>query len=344
MTRDNPATTELKMSDISIALSSILQKFVSKLVGNDLSRHCLGIGFSIFLHLAVLGAYLALSALDQPEVLEIREITFMDEVYEPEPMQIRPEKSTPENRDRMEENHISGSPGMVAENVISENVSSERISLGERLDMPRKQAPINLAKTSPVALAKTNSDILKISPARGTKLDNRVANPGAPLSLESKGDLALSNHNSATPLNLDKTTDPYVTLARTEIGAAPIISGQKTAAADKPEKSSNPTLFGPRETSTYITGQLASRKIVQRLVPEFPLWAKRQGVGASISLSFAVMENGQVKENVVVVRTSGSRQWDKAVIEALNKWRFEPLSINGRQDQTGIITFQFVIE
>jgi TonB family protein len=56
------------------------------------------------------------------------------------------------------------------------------------------------------------------------------------------------------------------------------------------------------------------------------------------------MENGTVKENVIIERTSGSLQWDQMVIAALKNWEFVALPGKGlRQDQTGVITFQFVI-
>ena len=56
------------------------------------------------------------------------------------------------------------------------------------------------------------------------------------------------------------------------------------------------------------------------------------------------MENGNVKENVIVERTSGSSDWDQLVIQSLKKWKFIALNNSGiRNDQTGVITFQFVI-
>ena len=114
------------------------------------------------------------------------------------------------------------------------------------------------------------------------------------------------------------------------------------AVDDEPKKEEN--LLKPKETQTIITGALANRKVLKRVIPPFPRWAKIQGVGATISLRFTVMENGTVKENVIIERTSGSLQWDQMVISALKKWQFVPLKSGGlRQDQTGVITFQFVI-
>ena len=100
----------------------------------------------------------------------------------------------------------------------------------------------------------------------------------------------------------------------------------------------------PKKTQTYITGPLANREIIDKTVPSFPLWAKAQGVGASISLRFTVMENGTVKENIIVERTSGSSEWDQLVVQSLKKWKFAALDQSDiRHDQTGMITFQFVI-
>ena len=99
-----------------------------------------------------------------------------------------------------------------------------------------------------------------------------------------------------------------------------------------------------KQTQTFISGQLANRQIISKKVPAFPVWAQHQGVGATISLRFTVMENGKVKENIIVERTSGSREWDRMVIEALRTWQFVALgNLDKRFDQTGVITFQFVI-
>ncbi|MCG8607366.1 energy transducer TonB, partial [bacterium] len=88
----------------------------------------------------------------------------------------------------------------------------------------------------------------------------------------------------------------------------------------------------------------SAREIFQKDIPSFPRFAKRKGVGTTITLQFTVLPNGQVRENTAVVRTSGSAAWDDVVIRSLKRWRFTPLADGVRQDQTGTITFQFVID
>ena len=111
-----------------------------------------------------------------------------------------------------------------------------------------------------------------------------------------------------------------------------------------PEQKKDTPELKPQETQTIITGVLANRKILKKVIPPFPRWAKMQGISATISLNFTVMENGVVKENVIVNRTSGSLQWDKIVIAALKNWQFVPLDNKGiREDQSGVITFQFIL-
>ena len=112
----------------------------------------------------------------------------------------------------------------------------------------------------------------------------------------------------------------------------------------EPKKPMDMGNMKPRQTETFISGPLANRKIINKIVPPFPRWAKTKGVGATIALRFTVMEDGSIRENVLVERTSGSREWDQLVIAALKKWQFAALETNGaRKDQTGVITFQFVI-
>ncbi|MCX5781838.1 MAG: TonB family protein [Elusimicrobia bacterium] len=100
-----------------------------------------------------------------------------------------------------------------------------------------------------------------------------------------------------------------------------------------------------KKAPVEISGPLEKRKVVSAYVPQYPEWAKRQGLEADISLRFFVNASGSVTPDISVVITSGYRELDQLCIESLRKWVFVPLSSNESQiDQWGIITIRFRLE
>jgi TonB family protein len=92
-----------------------------------------------------------------------------------------------------------------------------------------------------------------------------------------------------------------------------------------------------------ITGPLADRKIVNRVVPEYPEWARSKGIESAVVLQFTVGPDGAVKDNVLVVRTSGYPQLDEVAVHALLQWKFVPLAADQYRDEVGAITFNFSV-
>ncbi|HVZ80921.1 MAG TPA: TonB family protein [bacterium] len=100
---------------------------------------------------------------------------------------------------------------------------------------------------------------------------------------------------------------------------------------------------GAPEGSPNIEGELAARAIKRRVDPAYPDWARKQGIEAMVKFRMVVLPNGLLKENELQLeQTSGYRELDRVVYEALIQWEFEPLSSNLPQaDQSGVITFSF---
>lgn len=90
-----------------------------------------------------------------------------------------------------------------------------------------------------------------------------------------------------------------------------------------------------------LVGPVADRKLLSFARPVYPEWAKREGVEATVRLWFVVLESGTVKENIVVQKTSGYRDFDGNAIDALRTWRFEPLRRDVVGEQWGEITFRY---
>ena len=90
-----------------------------------------------------------------------------------------------------------------------------------------------------------------------------------------------------------------------------------------------------------LTGPVADRNLISHRMPQYPEWAKRDGVEASVSLYFIVLPSGEVKENILVQKTSGFSDFDDRAVAALRQWKFEPLSGGKTGEQWGSITFNF---
>jgi len=91
-----------------------------------------------------------------------------------------------------------------------------------------------------------------------------------------------------------------------------------------------------------IEGQLSARGIKRKVFPSYPDWAKRQGVEGTVKYRISVLPNGLLRDNAALDQTSGYREMDKIVYDALIQWEFEPLPPEvGQVEQEGVITFIF---
>ncbi|UCF04103.1 MAG: TonB family protein [bacterium] len=90
-----------------------------------------------------------------------------------------------------------------------------------------------------------------------------------------------------------------------------------------------------------LAGPVADRQLVSHRLPDYPEWAKSEGVEATVKLYFVVLPNGRVKENIMIQKTSGFQDFDRNAIEALLTWRFESLKGGETGEQWGSITFNF---
>ncbi len=99
-----------------------------------------------------------------------------------------------------------------------------------------------------------------------------------------------------------------------------------------------------RKIKVEISGSIAGRKILSRILPQYPSWAAERGVQAVITVKVEVEPDGTVRRNVIVIGTSGYPQWDNIVKRAVLSWKFAPLPSGSNVIQSGYITFRFVLE
>jgi len=63
--------------------------------------------------------------------------------------------------------------------------------------------------------------------------------------------------------------------------------------------------------------------------PTYPARALRNGEQGTVMVSAEISENG-IPSTVEVARSSGSRQLDRAAVDAVRRWRFRPAMADGR--------------
>jgi TonB family protein len=90
-----------------------------------------------------------------------------------------------------------------------------------------------------------------------------------------------------------------------------------------------------------LIGPVADRPVLHHTLPDYPEWAKHDGVEGNVTLYFVVRADGSVRENVLVQRTAGFEDFDENARAALRAWRFEPLRGGRTGEQWGTITFQY---
>lgn len=92
-----------------------------------------------------------------------------------------------------------------------------------------------------------------------------------------------------------------------------------------------------------IGGPAATRGILYFEYPTYPEWAEKKGIESRVKLKFWVSPDGYVDE--VIVEQRGYLQLDNLAVQALKKWRFEPLSGSARQArQWGTIEIIFKLQ
>lgn len=298
---------------------------------------------SIIMHAVIIAGYVALSTLYQPEVLEIREITFID-LTDDSQLTLASRSEVGIGTETVAAQKPEISQRKEPQPLIANRPSAKPETIEEHNAIAVKKAPIKLEHLAPQATnIVTPSNILNSPVSSGSVGSLSDVSPSK-LVLEDGGTDRLSIPQAG-----------LVVPSAADAGAHIKLTGNITIPSNAIQGTGAPNPSGSSEgyqnirsssggSSASISGPLANRKIVKRAIPSFPPWAKKQGVGATIALRFTVMEDGTVKENIVVERTSGSSEWDHIVIKALRNWQFEPLEKMGvRYDQNGVITFHFVI-
>lgn len=111
--------------------------------------------------------------------------------------------------------------------------------------------------------------------------------------------------------------------------------------APPPPKPTPPAIVAP-------SGPMAVDNIDERLVegspPKYPLESRRKKEQGTVVLRVVIGTDGKIAQ-VAVSESSGFERLDKAAIEAVKRWRWQPWTRNGQPVEVrGLIPFPFVLK
>lgn len=88
--------------------------------------------------------------------------------------------------------------------------------------------------------------------------------------------------------------------------------------------------------------KLVPAKQIERRAPQYPRSALRDGGQAWVNIAYCIDETGS-PQNVTVLDSVGSSRFDRAAIDAVQRWKFEPALVDGKPSwqsrNQAIITF-----
>ena len=148
---------------------------------------------------------------------------------------------------------------------------------------------------------------------------------------------------AATPPRMDSTLAPSALpsmstpVVGAPAGAGALFSGGDLLVAPGSSGSAGSGAAGPRGQGLASAGAASSQVAATgtgltslarplggyQIKPDFPESARKEGAEGTTMLRVEVMANGRVGE-IVVARSAGRRDFDRAAIEAVKQWVFEP--------------------
>jgi TonB family protein len=120
--------------------------------------------------------------------------------------------------------------------------------------------------------------------------------------------------------------------ARIEVVKKPAAKPGKTARVHAPKP-------GPK-SPVDISGPLKDRDLISWVLPEYPEWAKEQGITGTLRMKIWVTPAGLVKSFMQPQQLSADPRLDEKAVEALHEWQFAEKP-NSFGDQWGVITIRF---
>lgn len=149
---------------------------------------------------------------------------------------------------------------------------------------------------------------------------------GAPQAQPDAREERVAAHAAETAREPETTPDAGSTPGPVERGEPVTRAAGSEAAADA-EESSAAGMTASRAASSMPSR--AASPAAGNPVPEYPWLARRRGIEGEVVLSVEVLPSGE-PERVRVESSSGHRVLDRAALESVRRWRFEPALRGGR--------------
>ncbi len=114
------------------------------------------------------------------------------------------------------------------------------------------------------------------------------------------------------------------------------------AASEPAPRLAEAKLEGGQGVGMTISGQIAGRRILASVPPQYSERARREGWEGVVAVRFTVLPDGRVKDNVLLEQTSVHRDLNQAALAAIRQFLFAPLAADqGAIEQWGVITIVF---
>lgn len=123
-----------------------------------------------------------------------------------------------------------------------------------------------------------------------------------------------------------------------DVGDAQDAAAERERAADEARREARET--APQRRASVTPDSDPS--LVNRIQPEYPLAAHRDRAEGTVLVGILVDSSGRPSE-VEVVRRSGNRDLDRAAVDAVRQWTFEPAVRGGRKVEARVevpVTFR----
>ncbi len=126
--------------------------------------------------------------------------------------------------------------------------------------------------------------------------------------------------------------------------ASVALNTSPTAATESAPVSKNTvtsTIEQPRESERVSVSSLTR---INYVAPKYPRSARRRNITGSVDISFTVQNNGVVTD-VSIIQSKPGTTFDKAAMDAVAQWRFEPPTENGvRVEKRTAVRLAFSLE
>lgn len=83
------------------------------------------------------------------------------------------------------------------------------------------------------------------------------------------------------------------------------------------------------QEANLLIEEVKHGSIIERINPKYPMKAARSGQEGWVVVSFVIGKDGKVN-SAIVEDSSNARMFNKATLRAVNKWVFEPTTVNGK--------------